>query len=99
MTKNLKILIGVLVAILIIGGIWFATKNNNSSYMANQTNFNPMATATNSNANTDQTAAANPATNTDSTNAGLNSDLNNIDTQMNGLTNDSSKMDQSANPQ
>lgn len=86
MSKNAKISIVIIIAIVLVGAIWMASNHRS------QTSLN----TENSNTNNMETAASIPLTKGNS-NQELDQDLASIDSQMKSMNNDSADIDQSFN--
>lgn len=83
MSKSVQITIWVIVAIIVIGGIWlWLSGNNNEANPAAQSNTANNQTATVSDNNTS-----------------LDQDLANLDVQLNGLASDSASINDGLNDQ
>lgn len=96
MSYKAKIITGVIVAVVVIGGAWFelSMENKTNSPAAYQTNVgtqNP--TTTNSN------SAGTGVSQTDTSNAGLQADLSSVDSQMNGFASDNTSINQGMSDQ
>lgn len=95
MPKNMKVLFGLAVVLIIVAAAWFSMDQGPATSYPNIKSSNQSA---NSNTDNPKVYDANTTSPSDSSNAAINTDLNSIDSQMTGLSNDSAKMDQSANP-
>lgn len=102
MSTNAKWVMWAVAAVIVVGGVWWLTGMNPTAVSptnsnatpanpAGQNNPSPQAQASSTNANGISTA--------DNSNATLQSNLSNIDTQMNGFTADNASISQSANDQ
>jgi hypothetical protein len=99
MTKNTKIIIWIVIAILVIGGIWWwnSSMQNTNQALNYQTQNTPAPANSGNNGNTTGNSGAISAS--DNSNASLNSDLSNMDTQMAGFSSDSASINQGLNDQ
>lgn len=91
----MKITIAIIVAVLVIGGIWWFVSTNMANQQGAAGNANTM---TGGNAIATTTTSA-PALTSGTSNADLNQDLSQIDGQLNGLASDSASVDQGLNDQ
>jgi cytoskeletal protein RodZ len=92
MSKNTKIVIGIIIIVIIAGGIWwwYASKQNGTG--------GAPSSASQSNAEQNDGTAA-PVLSQSTSDASLNQDLSAIDGQLNGLASDSASADQSLSAQ
>ena len=98
MSASTKTVIGILIGIIVIGGAWWLLASRNagpSSPTAPTAETNPgtMPAATTSPAQ----AQAPAIVSTDTSDAALNQDLTNIDSELNGISADSAAVDTSMN--
>jgi hypothetical protein len=113
MTRSFKIVLGVLLAVVVIGGVWYAIsrKNSSSTGSSNSTAgsaYNTTPANTNGTASGQMATGTNPATSSESaqstmatgnSDASLNQNAAAIDAQLNNMNSDSSAANQSLNPQ
>ena len=85
MSKGGKITLGVVVVVLIAGAIWWASSMSNG--------YSPAPASPS--ASTNPTNVSDSASN----NQSLSQEMTSVDTQLNGLSSDSAKIDQSLNDQ
>jgi hypothetical protein len=88
MSKASQATLWVVLAVLVIGGIWWWSMSNNGSYSPSST-YNPGATSTS------QSNGA-PSDNSDQA---INQDMTNANAQINGFSSDSASIDQGLNDQ
>jgi cytoskeletal protein RodZ len=101
MSTTLKIVLGVVVAVVVVGGIWWwvaASKTAEAPAVSTTQTQNMTPTSTAMNTSTPP-APSNGVSATDSSNAALQADLSNIDTQMNGFSSDNASVSQGMNDQ
>jgi hypothetical protein len=97
MSTTSKTVIWVIVAIVVIGGIWWWAVSGNQSAQNTQpgTAMNNSAQPTADNTTAGSNAAgSNAIVSNDNSDASLDQDLANLDTQINGLSSDSASVDQ-----
>ena len=113
MTRSFKIVLGVLLAIVVIGGVWYAisrkdSSTNGSSTSANGSAYNTVPATTSGSPAGQTTASTNSSASTGSapspmatgnSDAALNQNAAAIDAQLNNMSSDSSAANQSLNPQ
>ena len=101
MTTTAKTILWIIVAIVVIGAIWWwvsmsQTATAPTTGQANQPAANIPTTNINSTASSTTTPGVSA---TDSSNAALQTDLSNIDTQMNGFSSDNTNVNNGLNDQ
>ena len=99
MSTNAKIIMWLAVAVVIIGGIWWwIGMNMNKTAVAPTNSVTQNQAPVNSPTQT-QTSTVNGPSATDNSNVGLQTDLSNIDSQMNGFSSDNTNVSQGMNDQ
>jgi len=103
MSKTVKVILWVAVAVVVIGGVWWwmtstgGAPGGQSPVTANQQPAAPSPAAPAANPNSAPAPA--PSTVSDNSNASLNQDLSNIDSQMDGMQSDTATINQGLNDQ
>jgi hypothetical protein len=104
MSKTTQIVLGVVAAVVVIGGIWWAVASNNSGqgaglgYNSSSTSTSN-STSTNVVSETSTSTASSTALPQGSSDQSINQEMMSVNTQMNGLSSDSANVDQSINDQ
>jgi hypothetical protein len=101
MSTTAKTVLWVVAAVVVIGGIWWwiasgQTAVSPTSYPTGQAQSQSSTTPT---ATAQPAAPSNAISATDNSNAGLQANLSNIDTQMNGFSSDNASVNQGMNDQ
>jgi len=102
MSRNTKIAVWVVAAIVVVGGgAWWWMGMGNSGISQVPTNPAPQTAMVGGNTNTtpSSTPQGNGISMTDNSNAALQADLSNIDSQMNGFSSDNASVNQGLNDQ
>jgi type IV secretory pathway TrbL component len=86
MSKKIKIMIGVIMAIVVIGIVWWMIKNSQNT---SQSNINGTAATAN------ESSTENTIVSTGTSDNDLDQDMNNISAQLNGLSSDTANVDAS----
>ncbi len=86
MSKKIKIIIGVIVAVVVIGIVWWMIKKSQN---ASQPNVNGTEATAN------ESSTENTIVSTGTSDNDLDQDMNNISAQLNGLSSDTANVDAS----